>query len=42
MGQTQKLLNVSLGVPWHSYYDSVVMKRRDHLRIIAVGYIMVI
>ena len=41
-GTYSKLLNVSLGVPWHTDYDSGVIKRRDHLGIISVGYIMVI
>ena len=41
-GTYSKLLNVSRSVPWHIDYDSGVIKRRDHLRIISFGHIMVI
>ena len=41
-GTYSKLLNVSLGVPCHTDYESGVVKRRDHSGIISVGYIMVI
>ena len=37
-GTYSKLLNVSLGVPCHTDYDSGVIKRRDHSGIIPVGY----
>ena len=38
-GTYSKLLNVSLGVPCHTDYDSGVIKRRDHSGIIPVGYL---
>ena len=41
-GTYSKLLNVSLGVPCHTDYESGVVKRRDHSGIISGGYIMVI